>query len=219
MKKNMVRIAKFGAIAVTIIVASFLLRNGIYAVFPPPTIEGVYDETSPFFIAEQALGNKLGESYIFEDQNGGSFDVANWFDKPLIVSYIYTNCRHSCPMITKNLAKVINTHKERLGKDFRVISVGFDFAKDDYGSMKKFGGKFVKDFENWRFLSGKKEIVKAMANKLGITYSPLLEGQWKHTIGVTIVAPGGRVFAQVFGPSYSESQIFGSIDKALKIKG
>lgn len=219
MKKKALTIARFGAIAVAIFVFTLVLRQGLMTLWPPPASQDAYNESSPFYIAEKALGNKLDDTYILKDRNGQPFDVASWFDKPLIVSYIYTTCRHSCPMITQNLAKVVMANKERLGNDFRVISVGFDFTKDDQGAMKEFGEKFVKDFENWHFLSGKKETVKAMADKLGITYAPLLEGQWRHTIGVTIVSPGGRVFAQVFGPTYSEKQIFGPIDKALKIKG
>lgn len=170
---------------------------------------------SPFHIATAAVGNNLEGNFVFTDQDGARFDVKTWFDKPMVVSFIFTNCPVICPAITSSLSKVVKENRERFGKDFRVLTISFDIAKDTPDVMLKFGQNFTDDFANWKFVTGSEETVKAFANRLGIVYKPDDTGGFLHTVGVTVVEPGGIVSAQVFGPQYSGEDILRPVDSAL----
>ncbi|MBF0292228.1 MAG: SCO family protein [Nitrospinae bacterium] len=170
---------------------------------------------SPFHIASAAVGNNLEGNFVFTDQDGARFDVKTWFDKPMVVSFVFTNCPVICPAITSSLSKVVKENKERFGKDFRILTISFDIAKDTPDVMKKFGHNFTEDFANWKFLTGSAETVKSFADRLGIVFKPDDAGGFLHTIGVTVVEPGGIVSAQVFGPQYSSEDILLPVDTAL----
>ncbi|MBI4667316.1 MAG: SCO family protein [Nitrospinae bacterium] len=205
---------------VVLTAVSLAVREGVRRFVPMPSGKGVtvpvMDEaTSPFYIAEAALGHQMDKSYVFTDQDGAAFDIASWYDKPMIVSFIFSSCGEVCPTITASIAKIAKNNAERLGKDFRIVTIGFDEKRDTPANLHKFSGNFNPDYNNWKFLSGKPETVKAMADKLGITFKPDGKGSFLHTVGVTVVAPGGIVYAQVFGPSYSNEQVLDPIDETL----
>lgn len=170
---------------------------------------------SPFHIATAAVGNNLEGNFVFTDQNGASFDIKTWFDKPMVVSFVFTNCPVICPAITLSLSKIVKENKERFGKDFRVLTISFDIAKDTPDVMLKFGQNFTDDFANWKFVTGSEGTVKAFADRLGIVFKPDDTGGFLHTVGVTVVEPGGIVSAQVFGPQYSGEDILRPVDSAL----
>jgi protein SCO1/2 len=205
---------------VVVMAVTFAVREVVKKFVQPPTgqsslLENVDQGNSPFRIATAAVGNNLEGRFFFTDQNGGKFDVKMWFDKPMVVSFIFTNCSVVCPAITSSLSRVVKENKGRLGKDFRILTISFDIAKDTPDIMLKFGHNFTDDFANWKFVTGSEETVKAFAHRLGIVYKPDGAGGFLHTVGVTVVEPGGIVSAQVFGPQYSNEDILRPVETAL----
>jgi len=201
--------------AVTLAVREVVKKLVLPPTGKPLAVKTTDPATSPFHIATAAVGNKLDGDYVFTDQDGGKFDVKTWFDKPIVVSFVFTNCSVVCPAITSSLSRIVKENRGRLGKDFRILTVSFDTAKDTPDVMLKFGHNFTDDFANWKFLTGSEGTVRAFANRLGIVYKPDNAGGFLHTVGVTVVGPGGKVSAQVFGPQYSNEDILRPVENAL----
>ncbi len=191
------------------------------------------EDKTPTSVAYAAIGNKIGK-FELTDQDGKPFEISEWFDKPMIVSYIFTACDMVCPAITGSLASFVENNKEMLGRDFRIVSVGFDIKNDTPDAMRDYGKSFVDNFDNWVFATGSAEVVKALSEKLGIMYKKTDAAMemsagtdhgkmkmdpammWKHTMAITVVGPGGVVSAQVFGTDYSDEDLAKPINKALK---
>jgi len=177
-------------------------------------IETQIVQPRPFERAEMAVGNTLEGPYPFFDQDGKPFELTAWLDKPLVISYIFTECPMVCPTITASLAEFVKTGFKRIGGDFRIVTVGFDPASDKPAAMLEFGRKFVDDFSGWSFVTGSPEVVRRLSGDIGISYEPDNEGSWKHTMGVTIVAPGGVVSSQLFGMTFNTDELVAGIEKA-----
>lgn len=219
MLENLPKPVRFALIALLVVAFAFGVRSILRSIIPdfsgPPA--SAKWENSPYAVAEKSIGSSIDEPYLFTDQDGNKFDVTTWLDKPLVVSYIFTNCADVCPVISVSLKRIIAKNQERLGRDFRILSVGFDLKRDTPDAMKQFGKNFAPEgFENWKFVTGDDDNVRRFAKKLGIIYQPVPGGGWAHTVGVTIVA-SGKVYAQVFGSKYSEKQILKPIDDANSI--
>ncbi len=172
------------------------------------------NEPSAFGTADKVVGKVLKGHFVFTDQDKQPFDLTKWLDKPLIVSLIFTDCPHVCPTITSSLANYVQESKKmKLGKDYRIVTVGFDPVNDTPKAMREFGTEFIDTFDNWRFVTGDPEKIRELGDKLGMIFKPGQEGGWDHTIAVTILSPGGMVFKQVFGMDYPVSQL----DDAIKL--
>ena len=169
---------------------------------------------SPFEKADRAIGARLDGPYPFFDQDGKPFELSQWLDKPLVISYIFTECPMVCPTITQSLADFVKTGFKTLGTDFRIVTIGFDPASDKPAAMKIFGSKFTNDFSQWRFVTGTPEVVRRLAEDIGIAYEPDDEGSWRHTMGVTVVAPPGVVSGQILGMTLDVAELEEKISKA-----
>lgn len=212
------KVLRYIGSVIIVVTVAFAVRAGLKTVFPPPEPPGPpagRELVSPFKIAQEAVGNRLSPSYVFTDQDGGRFDLADWYDKPMIVSYIFTSCQDVCPAITSSISRFVRDNEERLGKDFRVVSVGFDVENDTVEALRSYGEGFTESFESWKFVTGDPGTIKALAGRLGIIYEPQ-GAMWRHTVGVTVVAPGGFVYEHVMGPSYSDEQLLRPIERAME---
>lgn len=210
------------ALAIAVVVAvTFALREVVTRFVVPAqtktqSAKPADPKTSPFHIASAAIGNKIDGEYTLIDQDGRKFEMKEWFDKPIVVSFIFTNCAIVCPAITSSLSRIVKDVPGALGKDFRVLSVSFDTAKDTPDVMRKFGKNFIDDFTDWKFVTGPEKDIKALADRMGIVFKADQTGGFLHTVGVTVVGPGGKVSAQVFGPQYSNEDILRPVEEAIK---
>ncbi|HJM82446.1 MAG TPA: SCO family protein [Nitrospinota bacterium] len=190
---------------------------GIYAtksvITSSPTASKKMKQSSAFGLLFAAVGNKITNKYVLIDQEGNNFEVNKWFDKPLIISYIFTKCPAVCPTITASLLAFSERNAEVFGDRYRVISIGFDHDNDTPAAMKRFGEQYTKSFTNWKFLSGDPALVKSLSKKIGVTFKKNQDGEWLHTFGVTLIAPDGVVFEQILGQDYSDRQILVPLEK------
>ncbi len=86
-----------------------------------------------------------------------------------VVSYIYTYCYDICPLTTENMRliqeKVI---KEKI-PNVELLSISFDYKVDKPSVLKKYAKVRGLELSNWQILTGKKETIEPLMEKVGIT--------------------------------------------------
>lgn len=82
--------------------------------------------------------------------------------KKVFISFVYTSCNLTCPMVGRNFEKLQNAVGENLGKDVFLISVSTDPETDTPQVLKKWSEKFNRQ-EGWTLVTGDK---KEMENLL-----------------------------------------------------
>jgi protein SCO1/2 len=88
-------------------------------------------------------------------------------DKLVAIDLIYTHCKYSCPLETARLAQVQKLLGDRVGKDIFFYSITLDPERDTPAVLKAYAEKFHAG-PGWLFLTGKKEDVKLISQKLGL---------------------------------------------------
>lgn len=86
------------------------------------------------------------------DQDGRPFGSADLKGKVWIADFVFTRCSGPCPVLTNNLAGLIDS----LGAGFPAHYVSFtvDPEYDTPAVFKEYGLGFHADFSRWHFLSG-----------------------------------------------------------------
>lgn len=90
--------------------------------------------------------------------------------KNVAVNVIYTSCKDECPLETARMAEVQRLLGERMGKDIFFLSISIDPEKDTPKVLKAYAGKFGVG-PGWLFLTGKKDDIKVLTRKLGLSRS------------------------------------------------
>jgi len=160
-----------------------------------------YTPEQALSFSQAAIGRNVA-NYQFTDSQGERVTMADFLGKPLVVSFIYTSCADSCPIITQTLASAAASARDALGDDsFSVISVGFDSASDSPDRMRYFATQQGIDISGWKFLSGDLPTMVGLAENLGFIFFQSPKG-FDHLSQVTVIDAKGTVYRQVYGQQF-----------------
>ena len=149
-----------------------------------------------------AIGSQPA-AYAFTDTQGHRVTLADYRGKPLVVSFVYTACSQVCPTTTRFLGKAVAEARRALGADtFNVVSIGFDIPSDNPMSMRVFARQNGIDDPRWTFLTPDAGVPQPLARDFGFVWEPQ-SGGYEHLMQITILDGQGRVYAQVYGESFS----------------
>lgn len=159
------------------------------------------DEAAALAVSQAAIGGTPAD-HSFVDSEGHPLELAALRGRPLVVSFVYTGCAHTCPMLTSRLRDVVGIAREALGDDsFRVLTLGFDAANDTPPRMASFARERGAVLPGWHFVSADAATVEAFARELGFVFYPSAAG-FDHLAQTTVVDADGRVYAQVYGQTF-----------------
>ncbi|NIR29892.1 MAG: SCO family protein [Gammaproteobacteria bacterium] len=160
-----------------------------------------FDRDAALSDGQAAVGRTVGD-YRFRDDGRKPVRMHDLLGQPLVVSLIYTSCEHTCPMLTRHLAEVVDVAREALGEDsFRIATIGFDAAADTPARMRLFARERGIDAPGWSFLSTDAATVAALARDLGFVFRAAPQG-FDHLAQTTILDGEGKVYRQVYGANF-----------------
>lgn len=88
--------------------------------------------------------------------------------KAVAINIIYTSCTDECPLETARMAEVQRLLGAHVGRDVYFYSISIDPEKDTPQVLKAYSEKFDVG-PGWLFLTGKKEDIKLLTRKLGLS--------------------------------------------------
>ncbi len=105
-------------------------------------------------------------------------------NKILLLAFIYTNCPDICPMTTHNMQLLQEEVKKENLKNIEFAELSFDPGRDKPSVLKEFGDIRNIDYNNFAFLTGKKNDIKKILKNMNILALP----------GDTTVTKSGDVY-------------------------
>jgi len=93
-------------------------------------------------------------------------------DKVVLINFVFTHCRDSCPMQTSKLSKVQSLLDGLVGREVHLVSISVDPERDTPEELREYAGHFNAG-NGWMFLTGSKENVNEVVRRLGqLTATP-----------------------------------------------
>ena len=110
------------------------------------------------------------------DQNGKKLrfysDVLR--NRVVLISFIFTNCEYSCPMLAQKLKQARASMVPAIKDEVWFVTLSVDPERDTPESMKQFAERQGVDESRWIFLTGDKQNLELLVKKLG-QYTPNVE--------------------------------------------
>jgi len=85
----------------------------------------------------------------------------------VVISFVHTQCKNACPLITQKLTLVRDLLEGYVGQPVQFVSISLNPAQDTPAAMKAFAKRHEADHEGWVFLTGPVEHVNQIIKKLG----------------------------------------------------
>lgn len=157
------------------------------------------------------LGEKipLGEM-TFNDEQGKPIALKSLFDKPVVLTLVYFRCPGICTPLLQELASVVQKSKLVAGKDYTLVTIGFDpdegpeLAGLKRQNMLKSMTKKPIPESSWRFLTGDEKNIKAITEAVGFKYARDKNGQdYVHPATLTFLNSDGLIARYLTGTRFN----------------
>jgi len=180
----------------------------VCSLLAPPTALAAFDKPTPR-AAEPTLGAYVGDFKLI-DQDGVKFSMSDLKGKPVVVTFVYTGCEHTCPTLVKNIKTSFTANKALPGDKFTALTIGFDVPNDTPAKLKAAGARVTDDFKAWRFATGDKKTIEAMTKAFGFYYEK--KGMdFIHTNMVSVLGPDMKIFRHIYSYDFKAKELLDPI--------
>lgn len=165
----------------------------------------VYDlPVSEPLVIRPARSRQLA-NFSLTDQNGRAITRTNLDGKFLVMSFVFTSCSTTCPIISRQMEEIqqLSTNQP----DVQLVSLTVDPEDDTVPVLAKYGRRFDADTNRWWFLTGGQAMIENLIGSILTrdTNDPFayLPGNFAHSDRIALVNPHGRVLGYFDGLSSS----------------
>lgn len=106
--------------------------------------------------------------FHLRDQDSNEVTLSGFYGKVVLISFIYTTCQHSCPLIAKELRKVQQHIALSMGSEVVFLSITLDPERDTQEALKEWGRSMGADFSSWKFLTGSSSDIQTVLDAYGV---------------------------------------------------
>jgi protein SCO1/2 len=145
-------------------------------------------------------------AFALTSQDGTPVALADFRDKVVAVTFIYTSCMDTCPVLTALMAYV----QDKLGPDFgeriAFVSITVDPERDTPEVLKRYAETFGADLKGWAFLTGAPDAIRGVIRRYGVFAAKNADGQVDHTFLTSIVDRNGMLRVQYLGVRFDPDE-------------
>src|SRR5215211_2763504 len=144
--------------------------------------------------------------FALTSQDGTPVALADLRGKTVAVTFIYTSCTDTCPVLTALMAYV----QDKLGRDFgeriAFVSITVDPERDTPEVLKQYADTFGADLKGWAFLTGASAAIRDVIRRYGVFAEKNAKGEVDHTFLTSIVDRNGMLRVQYLGVRFDPDE-------------
>ena len=171
------------------------------------TNEPSFDDAQALEISQAAIGLRTVGGFSLRDRKRRKVALEDYRGKPLVVSFIYTACFHTCPIITQTLKRAMDVASDTFGDgSFQMLTIGFDARRDSPSKMRIYADQQgVEGYPDWEFLSADKKTMARLTETFGFLFYKSTSG-FEHLAQTTVIDDNGVIRHQIYGDSFGSPQ-------------
>ncbi|MFS8650873.1 MAG: SCO family protein [Caldibacillus sp.] len=159
------------------------------------------------------------EPFVYTDQNGKPFSLADLEGKVWVATFIFTNCKTVCPPMTANMARLQRMVAQEGLDQVEFVAFSVDPEVDTPEALREYAARYTDNTENWHFLTGYvQEHIEQFArdNFKAIVHKPEKDDQVIHGTDFYLVDQEGVIVKYYSGLDVPYEEIIGDIKILLK---
>jgi protein SCO1/2 len=144
--------------------------------------------------------------FTLTSQDGKPIALADLRGKVVAVTFIFTLCSATCPVLTPMMSLV----QDRLGRDFGTnvafVSITVDPDRDTPDVLKLYAQMHSADVPGWSFLTGEPATVQEVIRRYGVFASKAANGDVEHSFLTSIIDRRGVLRVQYLGVRFDPEE-------------
>ena len=162
----------------------------------------------PHYISQEQQLPKIAPApgFMLTSQDGAQISLADLRGKVVAVTFIFTLCTATCPVLTPMMSLV----QGQLGPDFgsKVVfaSITVDPERDTPEMLKLYAQMYGADVVGWSFLTGPPPDIQDLTRRYGVFASKQANGDIEHSFLTSIVDQRGILRVQYLGVRFDPEE-------------
>ena len=144
--------------------------------------------------------------FTLTSQDGAQISLADLRGKVVAVTFIFTLCTATCPVLTPMMSLV----QDRLGRDFgsKIVfaSITVDPERDTPEMLKLYAQMYGADVAGWSFLTGPPPVIADLTRRYGVFAAKDANGEVEHSFLTSIVDQRGTLRVQYLGVRFDPEE-------------
>ena len=144
--------------------------------------------------------------FTLTSQDGAPISLADLRGKVVAVTFIFTLCTATFPVLTPMMSLV----QDQLGPDFGskvvFVSITVDPERDTPEMLKLYAQMYGADVAGWSFLTGPPPVIADLTRRYGIFSSKSADGDIEHSFLTSIIDRRGILRVQYLGVRFDPEE-------------
>ena len=195
------------------------MRAGLIFALATLTSVGLLPGDVPSFAPEEPPLPKiaLAPYFTLTSQDGAEVSLTDFRGKVVAVTFIYTQCTDTCPVLTPMMSFVQDRLLADFGKKIVFVSITVDPTRDTPEVLKAYAQAFGADLGGWAFLTGSAENIRDVTRRYGVFAAKTAGGDVDHSFLTSLIDPHGILRVQYIGvrfdPEEFRRDLLGLVDE------
>jgi protein SCO1 len=144
--------------------------------------------------------------FALTSQDGGEVNLADLRGKVVAVTFIFTRCTDTCPVLTPMMSFVQDRLGSGFGAKIAFVSITVDPERDTPEVLKEYGEAFGANFAGWFFLTGSPSAIADVVRRYGVFAAKAENGSVDHTFLTSIIDRRGVLRVQYLGVRFDPEE-------------
>lgn len=171
------------------------------------TLAPVHDAPQQTFQQQPLPKIAPAPEFSLTSQDGGRVTLADFRGKVVAVTFIYTLCTTTCPVLTPMMSFVQDQLGSNFGTKIAFVSITVDPERDTPQVLKEYAQAFGANLAGWAFLTGTPDAIRDVTRRYGVFASKTPNGDVDHTFLTSIVDPRGILRVQYVGVRFDPDEL------------
>ena len=144
--------------------------------------------------------------FALTSQDGAPVTLADFRGKVVAVTFIFTLCTATCPVLTPMMSFVQDWLGPDFGTKIAFVSITIDPERDTPEVLKMYAQAFGANLAGWSFLTGNPDAIRDVTRRYGVYAAKAENGDVDHTFLTSIVDSRGILRVQYLGVRFDPEE-------------
>jgi protein SCO1/2 len=144
--------------------------------------------------------------FSLTSQDGVPVSLRDFRGKVLAITFIFTSCADTCPLLTAKMVQVQDALGPDFGAKISFVSITVDPERDTSAVLKDYARTFGADLKGWAFLTGTPAAIDDVTDRYGIYAQPVSQGGVDHTFLTSLIDQEGNLRVQYLGVRFDPEE-------------
>jgi protein SCO1/2 len=154
--------------------------------------------------------------FALTSQDGAPITLADFRGRVVAVTFIFTMCTATCPVLTPTMSFVQDQLGANFGAKIAFVSITVDPERDTTDVLKEYAQAFGANFAGWSFLTGTPAAIQDVTRRYGVYALKSENGDVDHTFLTSVVDRHGILRVQYLGVRFDPEEFRHDLLSLLK---